>query len=313
MNKITLSVVLLFNVLCCHKTVVAQVSKQNLKENLTYLASDELEGRRTGSEGIKKAGDFLIGKLEDYGIAPYFDQYRDHFELQGEKGANIVAYIPGTDPELKDELVIFGAHYDHLGIVPDKAVEGDSIANGASDDGSGVVMILEMARILVQKDHKRSVVLAFHSGEEQGLLGSTHLAKRLADQEANAYAMLEFEMVTAPLKDRDYDAYLTGYNKSNLAEEFNTYAGEKVLGYFDKAASMHLFQRSDNYAFYKELGMPAQTISTFDFTNFDYYHHVYDEVDEVDFDHLTGLVEKTLPGLIKLIDDPADKIKMLKK
>jgi Zn-dependent M28 family amino/carboxypeptidase len=295
----------------CKSQSVGQISKSDLKENLTYLASDELKGRRTGSEGIDKAADFLIQKLESYGIEPYFENYRDPFDLQGEKGANVVGYIPGTDPELKDQLVILGAHYDHIGVIPDKAVEGDSIANGANDDGSGVVTVLEIARVLAKKDHKRGILIAFFSGEEQGLLGSTHLAKRLAKEDAKAYAMLNFEMLGVPMKSRDYRAYLTGYNKSNMAEEFNRYAGGNVLGYLKQAASMNLFKRSDNYAFYKELNIPAQTICTFDFTNFDYYHHVDDEVDKVDFGHISRLIKKTLPALEKLIDDPTDKIKML--
>jgi Zn-dependent M28 family amino/carboxypeptidase len=86
---------------------------------------------------------------------------------------NVVGVVAGHDPTLKGEYVAFGAHYDHLGIVP--TVHGDSVANGADDDGSGSVALLALARAFVQSPPpKRSVLFVWHVGEEKGLLGSAY-------------------------------------------------------------------------------------------------------------------------------------------
>ena len=94
---------------------------------------------------------------------------------------NIVGFIEGRDEQLKNEFIVIGAHYDHIGIR--SAVNGDTIANGANDNAAGTTAVLELARYFGKaRSNKRSLVFALFSAEEKGLLGSKHLAKKLKEQ-----------------------------------------------------------------------------------------------------------------------------------
>ncbi|KAG1647483.1 DLAT [Nymphon striatum] len=195
---------------------------------------------------------------------------------------NMVGVIPGNDEDLKNEYIILGAHYDHIGVT--KSESDDTIANGANDNASGTATVLELARYFGStKTNKRSIIFALFSAEEQGLLGSKHLAQKLRDQNLNLYTMLNFEMVGVPMVGKDHLMYLTGYELSNLAEVSNSYSDVKVAGFLPKAKEFNLFKRSDNLPFHELFNVPSQTYSTFDFTNFEHYHKVGDEASLMDF------------------------------
>ncbi|MEH6406542.1 MAG: M28 family peptidase, partial [Leeuwenhoekiella sp.] len=212
------------------KDVKQIVKPDDVKKHLEFLASDDLQGRATGSEGIEKAAAYIIKQFQSAGIKPYFTSYRDKFDAKGKDGYNIVGMIEGTDPQLKDEFVIVGAHYDHIGII--KTVAGDSIANGANDDASGTTAVLELAKYFAKaKNNKRSLIFTLYAGEELGLLGSRHLAQRLKDDGLNLYTMFNIEMIGVPMQNRDYLVYLTGYDNSNMAEKFKEYTGKNVMGF----------------------------------------------------------------------------------
>ena len=271
-------------------------SKSSVIASMEYLASDELEGRNTGTKGIEKAAVYIENFLEANNIKPYFKTYRDSFNLKDIIGYNIVGVVEGNDPKLKNEYVILGGHYDHIGF--GKEVDGDKIANGANDDASGTIAAMEFAKHFAKsKTNKRSILVTLYSAEEMGLKGSAHLAERLKKQNINAYTMINFEMVGVPRSPDKTMAYMSGYERSNFAQILNTYAKEDIVGFFSKAKDMSLFMRSDNFPFFKELNIPAHAISTFDFTNFDYYHHVDDEVDKMDYDHITSFINKMIPAL----------------
>ncbi len=286
------------------------VSEARIARDLEYLASDELMGRNTGSEGIEKAAVHIEEAFRKIDLPPFFETYRDSFPVKGVNGYNLVALKEGTDPGLKDEFIIIGAHYDHIG--SGKPVAGDTLANGANDNASGTVAVLELARQFSGIETKRSILFALYSAEEMGLVGSDHLAKKLKKADLDLYAMLSVEMIGIPMQERDYAAYLTGYEISNLAERFNAYAGDKVLGFLPQAKEYNLFRRSDNYPFFREFEVPAQTISTFDFTNYEYYHHVKDEFEHMDTAHMAELIEKLIPGIIGMANSNEREIKMTK-
>lgn len=282
-------------------------TEKRVGEVISYLASDELQGRETGSPGIELAADYIETIFKSNGVGPYFNSYRDTLANFEKPAYNLVGYIEGTDQQLKNEFIIIGAHYDHIGNAG--PVADDNIANGANDNASGTTTVLEIARYFGNyKNNKRSIIFALFSAEEKGLLGSKHLAKRLKDQNLDLYAMLNFEMVGVPLVGKDYFMYVTGYEESNLADVFNTYAEEKLVGFLPTAKEFNLFKRSDNYPFHLEFGVPSQTFCTFDFTNFDHYHKVGDEVALMDFDHMSLLVNKTIPVLEDIINAPMREI-----
>lgn len=284
------------------------ISESEVSESLEYLSSEELQGRKTGTDGIEKAAQYIEGVFTENGIQPYFETYRDSFEVNGTIGYNVVGFKEGSDPSLKDQFLILGAHYDHVGTA--KSVDGDSLANGANDNATGTTAILELAKYISSIDTKRSILFTLYSAEEMGLVGSAHLAQRLKEENLDLYVMFNIEMVGIPMNDKDYLAYITGFELSNLAVKFNEYSGDKVVGFLPQAKEYQLFKRSDNYPFYKEFGIPAQTISTFDFTNYDYYHHVKDEFEEMDVPFLTQLIEDITPGIVRMANSESKEIKM---
>jgi Zn-dependent M28 family amino/carboxypeptidase len=221
----------------------------------------------------------------------------------------MVGYLEGHDSNLKDQFVILGAHYDHIGIANE--VNGDVIANGANDDASGTVAVVEWAKYFSKsKSNKRSILFTLFSAEEMGLKGSGHLAERLKQENMDLYTMINFEMIGVPRDSTKIMSYLSGYEKSNMAEKLNGYSGNEMIDFFSKAKQFQLFMRSDNYPFYQEFKVPAHAISTFDFTNFDYYHHVDDEADKMDFNHMTNFINKMIPALEGMINAPTKEIKM---
>ena len=296
-------------VIGCKSSKIELATVSDVENSLTYLASDELEGRNTGTKGIEKAAVFIENYFKKYNVKPYFKTYRDSFNLKDIVGYNMVGFIEGNDPKLKNEFVILGAHYDHIG--NGKEVNGDVIANGANDDASGTVAVLEWAKYFSKrKSNKRSVLFTLFSAEEMGLKGSGHLAERLKKENLNLYTMINFEMIGVPRAKEEIMAYMSGYEKSNMSKKLNEYGGKALIGFFPKAKEFQLFKRSDNYPFYQEFKIPAHAISTFDFTNFDYYHHVDDEADKMDFNHMTNFINTMIPALEGMINAPTQDIKM---
>ncbi|MCG8521142.1 MAG: M20/M25/M40 family metallo-hydrolase, partial [Pseudomonadales bacterium] len=201
----------------------AFTNAERIGEMMNYLASNDMKGRDSGSEGIEMAAVYIENYFTSYRLAPYFTSYRDTLSNFKKPSYNIVGVIEGTDPELKDEYILIGAHYDHIGIIDPE--NGDNIANGANDNASGTISVLELARYFgTHKTNKRSLIFALFSAEEKGLLGSKHLAKKLKEEDLNLYTMLNFEMTGVPMNQKDYTVYITGYEMSNLAEVSNTYA-----------------------------------------------------------------------------------------
>lgn len=173
------------------------VDIENLKSHVRYLSSDELQGRLTGSEGEAMAAEYLQKQLEGLGLGTFLsDSYEHPFEYKvrlnphnpqeskDNHGKNVVAFLDNE----ADKTILIGAHYDHLGLnehrnstLPNS--EG-MIHNGADDNSSGVAAVLELARMYSQNVTQEDVnfVFALFSGEEDGLIGSKHLADELAIQ-----------------------------------------------------------------------------------------------------------------------------------
>lgn len=154
----------------------SQTQQERLTRHVYTLAGDSLRGRKAGSEDAAKAAAYIVGQFEEIGIQPYFEEgWYQPFERSGNTYKNVIGIIPGNDPVLKDEYIIIGAHYDHLG------VRDGQIYNGADDNASGTATIIEMTRILKsqQSQLKRSVIVAAFDAEEIGLWGSNYLSEKL--------------------------------------------------------------------------------------------------------------------------------------
>jgi hypothetical protein len=277
---------------------------------LDYLSSDELKGRDTGSEEIDEAASYIEKAFKSFGVQPYFETYRDSFKLKEVDGFNVVGVLKSSKTNANLKPLVIGAHYDHIGII--EPVETDSIANGANDNASGTVAVLELAKFLANQDLERDVIFALFSAEEKGLVGSRHLAEKMKSQEVEPYVVFNIEMLGVQMKDKEYRAYVTGYETSNLAEVFNSYyeGEDQFLGFLPQASQYGLFKRSDNYPFFEVFNVPAQTICTFDFTNYEYYHHVNDEFEELDVDAYLKLLEDLKPGVLQLINSEENTVKL---
>ncbi|MDK2770681.1 MAG: M20/M25/M40 family metallo-hydrolase [Flavobacterium sp.] len=284
-------------------------TSESVAKTLSYLASDELEGRDTGSEGIEKAAVFLEKLMKENSLKPYFKTYRDTLSNFDKPAYNIVGYLEGNDSKLKNEFVIIGAHYDHIGRI--KAVNGDDIGNGANDNASGSTAVTELIKYFGKnKGNKRSLLFVFFSAEEKGLLGSKHLAKKLHDEKMDLYFMFNFEMIGVPMKRTDMLMYITGFGKSNMASKINEIAGENLVGYIPMQTQYQLFRASDNYPFYTEFNVPAQTVSTFDFENFEFYHQPDDEFELTKPEHMAKVVNKMIPVLEQMMNAPTKEIEL---
>lgn len=281
----------------------------HMKHLVYYMASDDMKGRETGSKEIGYAAEFIEKLFIQNGLSPMYPGYRDTLQNSKTTAYNIVGVIPGNDPVLKDEYIMIGAHYDHIGIV--KQVNGDSIANGANDNASGTATVLELSRYFgKEKTNKRSLIFVLFSAEEKGLLGSRHLAKRLKNEGLNLYLMLNFEMTGVPMKAEDYLMYITGYSKSNLAAAANSLLSDDAIGYLPAELESSLFQRSDNYPFYSVFGIPSHTFCTFDFSNYPHYHKATDEAEQLNYGHMSDVVNTLIPIVEGLTNSPDQIVKL---
>jgi len=294
------------------------ITPKEMNEIVAFLASDSLKGRRAGSEGIDLSANYIEDYFRTIEIKPYYKTYRDDFKIDSLEAFNVIGVLEGNDPALKNEVVMLSAHYDHIGEGKSiKRFKGrltavDSIANGANDNASGTAMVMALAKHFgKERNNKRTLMFVLFTGEEFGLLGSKHLAKRLKEEGLNLYTMINFEMLGVPFNDnRDYDVFLSGYDLSNMAEKINDYSTSTVLGKSDVAVKYHLFKRSDNYSFYSAFKVPCQTISSCDMTNYDFYHHVDDETDKLDYKHMANVANTLIPAIEAMANSKTREIKM---
>ncbi len=173
-----------------------QVSmEERLKQHVYALADDSLMGREAGSEYARKAADYIVAQWKEIGLKPLVgDSYFRPF--QNNRYQNLAAVVEGNDPLFKDEYIVVGAHYDHLGKGVDN--KGKSVIyNGADDNASGVATLIELGRLLQERqfDLKRSVVLIAFDAEELGLYGSNEFASNPPFPTENIKLMLSIDMV----------------------------------------------------------------------------------------------------------------------
>jgi Peptidase family M28/PDZ domain len=157
------------------QAAVEAVSAEELYNHVATLADDSFEGRLVGTRGGYAAGQYIVRQLQKYSVRPAGDA-GDYFQPCQRGGRNILAMLPGTDPQLRDEYIVVGAHYDHVGDGSKGHALGaiGQIYNGADDNASGVAELLETVEVLTHThaDCRRSILFAFWDGEELGFLGS---------------------------------------------------------------------------------------------------------------------------------------------
>jgi len=219
---------------------------------------------------------------------------------------NVIGVLPGSDPALKDTYVLVTAHYDHLGMKA--GGDGDRIYNGADDDGSGTVSVIEIANALaaMKKHPGRSIVFMTFFGEEEGLIGSEYYVHHPVFPLSKTVADVNLEQVGRTDSSRGKqiaNAAPTGYSYSTMIDDFRA-AGEQtgVKVYNAEADSDRYFVDSDNLPF-AEAGIPAHSFCVaFEFPD---YHAAGDEWQKVDYDNMAKVDRMLTLGIVMLADDAA--------
>ena len=280
---------------------VNSITQESMTTNLTIIASDEMEGRETGSEGQKKAGRYLIEQYKFFGVAfpkganSYYQTVpaaylKSKYNHKLGDSENIWAYIEGS--EKPDEVIVISAHYDHIGI------EDGKVFNGADDDGSGTTALLEIAKAFQKAKNegrgpKRSILILHVTGEEHGLHGSRFYSDNPLFPIAKTITNINIDMIGRRdefhTNSNDY-VYLIGSDflstdLYNACETANKKYVNTLLDYKfnNKTDPNRFYYRSDHYNFAR-FGIPS--VFLFNGVHED-YHQETDEVSKIEFEALT--------------------------
>ena len=307
-----------------YDSALKSITAENLKKDLYVIASDEMEGRDTGSEGQKKAGRYMIAQYEKHGIShppsmssfyqPVPSAYMSKRKTIPDS-ENILAFIEGS--EKPNEIVVVSAHYDHVGM------QGGKIHPGADDDGSGTVAVMAIAQAFQKakkagKGPKRSILFLHVTAEEKGLFGSSYYSDNPVFPLANTVVDLNIDMVGRidPLhKDNPNFVYVVGSDMlssqlKEVIERKNKEVSNLFLDYKydDPKDPDRIYYRSDHYNFAKH-NIPIAFF--FDGIHED-YHKPTDTPDKIDYPLLQKRAQLVFAAAWDLANRP-DRIVVDKK
>jgi acetylornithine deacetylase/succinyl-diaminopimelate desuccinylase-like protein len=281
-----------------------------LIDDVRYLASDRLGGRMTGSEGADSAAAYIARRFEQAGLQPAAGGWFQDFTLgreaaaaqgarvAGSKGRNVIGVFPGRNPALRNETVVLGAHYDHLGNGGFGSLETEhagGVHNGADDNASGVAALIHVAARLRERPPARTVVFIAFSGEELGLLGSAYYVQRPPYPLAGTIAMVNLDMV-GRLRNNRLIVYGVGTAREfpALVDSLNWHSG------FDLKAQGDGYGPSDQSSFY---AAKRPVLHLFTDLHED-YHRTTDDWEKIDVDGLMRVSDFTTNLVSALADRP---------
>lgn len=292
-----------------------------LRQIVEVLAADSLKGRFTGTAECNLAAEYIGNQFKQAGVNPLAGNTGYFMEVKP-GWFNVVGAIAGkSKPE---EVIIFSAHYDHLGdwstnpnpqISKRKRKNDDSIYNGANDNASGVSAVISLAKYFKSADNnERTILFVAFTGEELGLLGSEFFVENFLPDSIKA--VINIEMIGRAYN-KKAKPYYTGHRVSNLPEIMN--AGlfknnQAVYGrnYFeqDPFFNQFLFERSDNFPFSKS-GIPAHTIMATS-PGDKYYHSVKDETETLDFNLMSKIIQAIAISTADIVSGKETPIQLVK-
>ena len=267
------------------------VTLNSLQESVAFLSRDEMKGRLTGSEEATIAAKYIAEKFEAAGLKTLAEkEYYDSFPLKnyGKKitGLNVIASLPGEAGN--DTMVIFSAHYDHIGKGDDLEFNkdyrnDDDIFNGANDNATGVAALLELAKYYSAKKLNRyNLLFIAFAGEEMGLLGSEAFVKKI--KPSLVKAVINLEMLGRPANN---NCYIITLGNNKLVKILNASLNKHQPGlnnffgsdpYYDD----NLSHRSDHYPFARKIKNAFTIMASSPADEF--YHSVDDEYSTIDFE-----------------------------
>ena len=264
----------------------------NLKRNVAYLTDSARLGRKAGSAQELDVARYLHNQLEKAGVFMLSPEDGEDFYLtvQGDTihSRNVIGVVEGYDPKLKNEYVVIGAHYDHLGTSYLKRDGEDQlqIFYGADDNASGVATLVEVAKQVAAQHYvfRRSVIFALFGAEELGMVGSWYFLNRSFSEVDNIVAMINLDMVGRSGRDNRLQVYTADAN-IELMGIINTLSG-RALSIAPQYTPTDYFP-SDHRLFY-EKGIPVALFTSGVHRD---YHTVRDTPDKLDYKQMESLVE----------------------
>lgn len=264
----------------------------SLRKNVEYLADPARLGRGAGSPQELEVARYLYKELQDAGVIMLSPQDGEDFYIavQGDTvhSRNVVGVVQGYDPSLRDEYVVIGAHYDHLGtsVLKKDGKDELQIYYGADDNASGVATLLEIAK-QVSSQHflfRRSVIFALFGAEELGMMGSWYFLNRSFAGTDDIVAMINLDMVGRSGRENRMQVYTADANVE-LMEIINALSG-RALSIAPEYTPTDYFP-SDHRLFY-EKGIPVALFTSGVHRD---YHTVRDTPDKLDYEQMEKLSE----------------------
>ena len=283
----------------------AQVTnKEVLFQHVSFLASDSLEGRGVGTRGKILARDYIIHHFDQAGLQNWngarIQQFPVRVNIVWADGHNVLGVVEGTDPTLKNEYIVIGAHYDHIGYrLSDDGKK--TIFPGADDNASGVAAIIELAKYFQNNRPKRSLLFIAFDAEESGLLGAEHFVKTLSETDRNAIKKM-FSLDMVGMLEANKGLILKGIasleNGKELAQK-----NALPLSIDLQQLNAKLENRTDTYPFGKR-GIP----STHVFTGLKSpYHQPGDKADLLDYSGMVKVTEFMSSLVMDIANQPEIK------
>lgn len=279
-------------------SVLGSITSADLRRHAERLADDTLEGREAGSRGGHAAGHYLGQQFQRHRLAGGAAAH-SYYQSFGSQYRNILGLLEGSDPQLKKEVIVVGAHYDHVGYGNSQNSYGPTgfIHNGADDNASGVAGLLELVEAFSRLDAKpkRSVLFAFWDGEEKGLLGSEHWVAQPTIPLDRVRLALNLDMI-GRLQRKRLEVY--GVRSSFGLRRVLSLSNVDTDLTFDFSWTMR--EDSDHYSFYKR-NVPILMLHTGLHSD---YHRPSDDVEKLDFGGMERIVRMLFLAVEQLANEP---------
>ena len=276
------------------------ISAKSMRANLRFLASDDMKGRDTPSPELDLAADWIASEFEKAGLQPgNKDSYFQVATFRDKPVRNVIGLLPGSDPTLKSTYLLVTCHYDHVGV---RGTEGDTIFNGANDNGSGTVSVVELAHAFgaMKTRPKRSIVFMTFWGEEKGLQGSRYYGQNPVFPLASTVGMVNLEQLGRTDDDQGSQIArfaMTGYDFTDIPSTFARAGKVAGIQVDSRPQGDPYFMASDNAAL-AAVGIPAHTISVS--YSFPDYHKASDHWDKIDYENMAKVVKAVGLGVLNL-------------
>lgn len=266
------------------RAAVHGITAADLRDRIELIAHDSMHGRATPSTGLERTSGYVVQQFLAFGLRPGGEQaYVQRFPLGAapDTGApNVIGWVQGSDPLLRNEYVVFSAHMDHLGI--GAPLNGDSVFNGADDNASGTAAVLELAQAFALLDRKprRSLVFIAFSGEEGGLAGSRWYTDHPTVPLASTVANVNLDMIGRNRSDAIAAISSSSYVVRTAAWVVEDHPELHLRVLEDPWPERDLIRRSDQHSFAR-YGIPAALFTSGLHAD---YHQRSDEADKIDFE-----------------------------